>query len=164
MKHLYEYIGCTKIKGLLLLGKKLYALHVNGTLLQFSVDDNILLDTHQIADVGHICNIGSLAADPASNTDTDLLLMVDSHKQQVITYRWSNKEKLVKVTGLSKPVSVSYFTNEKSLLYVVCDNGNDHIYIYDSTWNRVRAFGGRGSRDGHFKIFYVQLSQWMVLL
>ena len=151
MNNLYDCTGCSKIEGLLLLGKKLYALHVNGTLLQFSVDDNMLLDTHQIPDVGHICNIGSLAADPASITDTDLLLMVDSQKQQVITYRWSNKQKLVKVTGLSKPVSVSYFTNEKSLLYVVCDNGNDHIYIYDSIWNVVRAFGGRGSRDGHFK-------------
>ena len=151
MKNLYECTGCTKIERLLLFGKKLYVLHVNGTLLQFSVDDNMLLDTHQIADVGHICNIGSLAADPASITDTDLLLMADSHKQQVITYRWSNKEKLVKVTGLSKPVSVSYFTNEDSLFYVVCDSGIDHIYIYDSTWNMVRAFGGKGSRDGHFK-------------
>ena len=146
------------ISGLLVLGDKLYIVNYNGRVLEISVSDGRILSTSNIPDVGYmyVVNKGSLYSKPEKIPDKQTLLLCDSWKGEVFTFKPSTGQKQVRVTGLSSPRSVSYFFYNNTVYYIVCEyheywiniDNADRIKIYNQTWDLIRTIGFRDTNDG----------------
>ena len=149
IKELYKCQSCNNIRGLLLLGSNLYATHNNGTMVKLQPHKGQLLNVYNIPDVRYINHYGSLWSDPSKIPNTDILLLPDYYKGEVLSYNLTSRHKQVHLTGLSNPSSVSYSFNNNSTHYIVCQHGRHTISIYDSSWDLVSSFGGYGGGDGY---------------
>ena len=161
VQEIYNCTGCY-LTGLLVLGKDIFIIHGNGTLLQLSLGNWNLLRIYQINNMGgRILHTGSLASDPSMIPDQDQLLLADSRLYEVFTYRLSTKKKVVRhrwpnvgppFYGYPRTVSYGFYNNTVFFIVSSCYGGNlgNKVMIYDSEWNHVRSFGGNGSRDGRF--------------
>ena len=151
VKQIFQCKNCD-ITGLLILGDYLYMTYVNGTVMQCRVSDGQLLKVSTIPDVGSIINTGSLYSNPDKIPDKDTLLLCDDNKGEVLTFKPSNGQKKVRITGLSYPRSVSYLFYNATTYYVVCVEVDHKINTYNSTWNLVKSIriGGIGFRDEGF--------------
>ena len=153
MAEVYKCVQCNEIEGTIVLGDKFYVTHKNGTLVQIRLADGILQNVYQIPNVVSVRNYGSLSSDPDLIPDTDLLLLVDTYKDEVFEYNVSTNEKRVVITGIQTPQSVSYFIINSKIYYVVCEYWKetpqgDRISVYNSTWHFIGSFGSLGSQDG----------------
>ena len=147
---IYSCVVCTSITGLLILGELLYILHVNGTVLETGVSDGRSLNVYTIPDVSFVMNTGSLYSDPDKIPDKQTLLLCDS-KGEVFTFKPSTGQKQVRITGLRDPTSVSYYFNNHTVYYIVCEGGtsrnHEHVHIYNNRWHRIRTIRRAGSDD-----------------
>ena len=145
---IYTCIGCSYIGGLLILGDFLYITHNNGTVIKTRVSDGQVVSTSTIPDVSIVVNTGSLSNKPETIPDKQTLLLCDWDKGEVFTFKPSTGEKQVRVTGLSKPSSVSYFFHNHTVYYIVCEFDRHGIYVYNQTWDLIRTIGTEGFNDG----------------
>ena len=67
----------------------------------------------------------------------------------MFSYNLTSKHKQVHFTGLSGSSSVSYSFYNNSTHYLVCQQGLHTISVYNSSWELVSSFGGRGRGDGY---------------
>ena len=148
IKELYNCQPCYNIEGLLLLGSNLYVIYFNGTIVEIQTHTGDLLDVYNIPDVNGIIHLGSFWSDPSKIPNTDILLLPDYYKGEVLSYNLTSRHKQVHLTGLSRPTSVSYSFYNNSTHYIVCQHRLHTISIYNSSWDLVSSFGGRGSSDG----------------
>ena len=156
VQELYNCTGCY-ISGLLVLGEYVFVIHQNGTVHQIGIEDGTLLQVYQIPDslYGLVLHTGSLSSNPSLIPDQDQLLLADSNKRTVFTYRLSTRKKSVRIRNISaNPSSVSYSFYNNSVFYVVCEStgglyGNK-VSVYDSGWKFLRYVGGHGTRNGQF--------------
>ena len=154
------FYNCTEcyITGLLILGKDVFIIHYNGTVLQFSIKDGTFIQIYYIdfnGSINHrIIHTGSLSSNPSMIPDHDLLLLADTNQNTVFTYRLSTRKKIIRLRNINaNPKSVSYmFCNNSAVFYILCvTNGGEKgnvIVIYDSEWTFVRSFSGLGTSDG----------------
>ena len=142
VKELYDCNVCYEIRGLLLLGSYLYVVHTNGTVLEMEPNTGELINVYTIPDVSYLLHYSSLGADPFQIPDTDILLLADRTKGEVISYKLSSGEKIVHLTGLGNPTSVSYSFSDESVYYVVCQSTNHIVTVYDSAWNLLSTIQG----------------------
>ena len=145
---IYSCVNCSYIGGLLVLGDYLYIIHGNGTVIETRVSDGRILRISTIPDVGLVIHLGSLSNKPDRIPDKQTLLLCDFNKGEVFTFKYSTGEKQVRVTGLRYPYSVSYFSYNQNVFYIVCEEGWDRINVYNQTWDLIRTIGTRGSNDG----------------
>ena len=144
------------ISGLLVLGDKLYIVTYYGRVLETSVSDGRVISRSTIPGVGSVVNTGSLYSKPEKIPDKQTLLLCDSWKGEVFTFKPSTGQKQVRVTGLSSPRSVSYFFYNNTVYYIVCEyheywiniDNADWIKIYNQTWDLIRTIGFRDTNDG----------------
>ena len=144
------------ISGLLVLGDKLYIVTYYGRVLETSVSDGRVISRSTIPGVGSVVNTGSLYSKPEKIPDKQTLLLCDSWKGEVFTFKPSTGQKQVRVTGLSSPRSVSYFFYNNTVYYIVCEyheywiniDNADRIKIYNQTWDLIRTIGFRDTNDG----------------
>ena len=148
IKEVYDCQSCYDIYGLLLLGSNLYVTHSNGTIVEIQSHTGDLLNVYHIPDVHYIRHFGSFWSDPSKIPNTDILLLPDS-KGEVFSFNLTSRHIQVHLTGLSSPSSVSYSFYNNSTHYIVCQVNRHTISIYDSSWDLVSSFGGRGSSDGY---------------
>ena len=83
---------CSKnaaIKGLVILGVDLYAIQSNCKVLEISLKQQQTLNVYHIQNVSQVQNDGSLYSDPGLIPDKDVLLLVDTGKNEVFTYNMS---------------------------------------------------------------------------
>ena len=143
---IYTCVSCSSdIRGLLVLGDFLYITHSNGTVLKTSVSDGQVLSISTIPDVSFVTHLGSLYSNPDMIPDKQTLLLCDRAKGEVFTFKPSTGRKQVRITGLSHPRSVSYFFHNKTIFYIVCEEGRDRINVYNNTWDLIRTIGTPGS-------------------
>ena len=145
-QELYDCNTCGWIHALLVLRDKLYAVHQNGTTLE--IKNGTVSKVYHIPNVGIVNNKGSLSSDPHSVPDNDTLLLTDTRKKQVFTYKLSSGKKTIRIRNLKNPASVSYHFSGNHISYVVCEQGNHRIKVYNKQWKLVRSFGGFGEEDG----------------
>ena len=148
---IYTCVGCSSyIWGLLVLGDFLYLTHRNGTVIKTQVSDGQVVSTSTIPDVSYVIHTGSLSNKPEKIPDKQTLLLCDYHynKGEVFTFNPSTGEKQVRVTGLSRPRSVSYFIHNQTVFYIVCEGFRHRINVYNQTWDLIRTIGRYGSNDG----------------
>ena len=148
VKMLYDCPGCTPIHGLIRLGGDLFVIQQNGTVIQINLNNTSQINMYQIPGVSLLVHLGSLFDDPDLIPDKDLLLLSDESNGQIFSYRLSNKEKKVHVSGLQMPNGVTYSFYNNSTFYVLCEWSGHQIGVYDSSWNLVRTFGRKGTGDG----------------
>ena len=160
IKELYNCQSCNNIQGLLLLGSNLYVSLRNGTIVDIQPHTGDLLNVYNIPDVSGIVHYGSLWSDPSKIPNTDILLLPDHYKHEVFTYNLTSEHKQVHLTRFSYPSSVSYSFNNNSTHYIVCQYGHHMISIYNSSWDLVSSFGGRGSSDGYLNRPYAAIMSY----
>ena len=146
--NIYSCVRCPYISGLLVLGDYLYIIHDNGTLIKTCVSNGCVINVTTIPDVRDVINTGSLYSNPDRIIDKQTLLLCDLSKGEVLTFKPSTGIKQVRITGLSKPTSVSYLFYNNTVYYIVCESGSHRITLYNNTWDRIRSIGRRGSNDG----------------
>ena len=147
---LYDCNLCKNIFGLVLLGINLYVIHSNGTVVEIQSLTGQLLEVYSVTDVIRIRHYGTLWSDPSKIPNTDILLLPDNSKGEVFSYSLTSKVKEVKVVGLKKPKSVTYFFSKNAVFYIVCQYwASVSINVYNSSWHLLYAFGGNGSADGN---------------
>ena len=66
----------------------------------------------------------------------------------VFSYNLTSGVKQVHVSGLKYATSVSYSISDGSIYYVVCQQGNNMVTVYNSSWGLVSSMGKTGSEDG----------------
>ena len=148
IQHVHQCVRCY-IGGLLVLNNNLYVIHGNGTLLEFDINNTTTVQVYQVPDVSRIHHYGSLSYHPSVITHPDLLLLADTGKGEIFSYNVTSKNKQVHVTGLNYPTSVSFMTYNSHLYYIVCEEWNHRVLIYNSTWSLYKTLGGTlGSGDG----------------
>ena len=139
-------------RGLLVLGDMLYVIQKNSSverlnLSQFetglTVQKDVITQLHHIEDTKDVVNFAPLFHDPTLIPDKDLLLLADSTKHEIFTYRLSTKHKEVHVRGLKHARSVSYIFDNNKIFYLVC--GGNEVRVYNSTWGLVSTIGKTGS-------------------
>ena len=140
-------VRCT-ITGLLFLGQHLYILHHNGTVLETRVSDWSVLSISTVPDVEYVLHTGSLSSKPDQIPDKETLLLCDIGKGEVVQFKPSTGQKKVRITGLNRPRSVSYFFKGNLTYYIICESGNHSINVYNTTWHLIRRIGRKGSYDG----------------
>ena len=96
------------------------------------------LNVYYIQNVSQVQNDGSLYSDPALIPEKDVLLLVDSVKNEVHTYNMTSHEKIVRIRGVGGPSSVTYSFYNNTIFYIVCVHGENYINLYDSQWYLVR--------------------------
>ena len=114
---------CSKdaaIKGLVVLGVDLYVIQSNGKVLEISLKQQQTLNVYHIQNVSQVQNDGSLYSDPALIPEKDVLLLVDSVKNEVHTYNMTSHEKIVRIRGVGGPSSVTYSFYNNITFYIVC--------------------------------------------
>ena len=131
------------IFGLLILGVNLYVIESNGKVLQYSLKKHQLLNIYYIQNVSEVKNDGSLYSDPALIPDKDVLLVVDSKKNEVLTYNMTSHEKIVRVRGIHNPTSVTYSFYNNTTFYIVCVLGEHSINVYNSEWHFLERIKSR---------------------
>ena len=140
---IYSCVRCPLIRGLLILGDLLYIVHINGTVLETGVSDGRSLNVYTIPDVIWVIHTGSLYSNPDRIPDKQTLLLCDNIKGEVFTFKPSTGQKQVRITGLRRPLSVSYYFHNHSVYYIVCEAGtarnNLHVLIYNKRWHRIRT-------------------------
>ena len=141
-------MGCNSIGGLLVLGDYLYIIHANGTVIKTRVSNGRVINVTTIPDVRGGIHTGSLYSNPDKIPDKQTLLLCDWWKDEVFTFKPSTGQKKVRITGLWYPRSVSYFFYNNTVYYIVCEQGNHRINVYNNTWDRIRTIGRGGSDDG----------------
>ena len=141
---IYTCKGCS-IQGLLVLGDFLYLTKSNGTVIKTRVSDGRILSSSTIPAVGDVLHKGSLYSKPDRINDKQTLLLCDREKDEVFTFKPSTGQKQVRVSGLRKPQSVSYFFYNHIVYYIVSERLR--IIVYNQTWDLVRTIGTRGSED-----------------
>ena len=151
---IYSCVGCpSHFIGLLVLGDHLYIFHYNGTVLETRVSDGQVLMVSTIPDVSSVVHQGSLYSKPDKIPDKDTLLLCDLIKGEVFTFKRTGQKK-VRITGLVKFRSVSYFFLNQAVFYIVCEGGRHRINVYNQTWDLIRTIGRYGSNDG--ELYYPQ--------
>ena len=152
IQHVHQCVGCSSITGLLVLNNNLYVIYVNGTLVEFDINNTNTVQVYQVPDVEGMVHWGSLSYHPSVITHPDLMLLSDYWKGEVFSYNVTSKNKQVHLTGLGNPSSVSFMTYNSHLYYVVCLWGSNQVRVYNSTWGLYQTLGGtsRGSGDGQF--------------
>ena len=148
VKILYDCQGCTPIHGLIRLGGDLFVIQQNGTVIQININNTSQINMYHIPGVSELLHLGSLYYDPDLIPDKDLLLLTDTDKGQILSYRLSNKENTVHVSGLKLPNDVTYNFYNRSTFFVVSEWSGHQISVFDSNWNLVRTFGRKGTGDG----------------
>ena len=145
----YQCVMCYFIDGLLVLNNNLYVILRNGTLLEFDISNTTTVQVYQVPDVMDMCHYGSLSYHPSVITHPALLLLADWGKGEIFSYNVTSKNKQVHLTNLNYPTSVSFMTYNSHLYYVVCEQWNNQVLIYNSTWGLYKTLGGTGgSGDG----------------
>ena len=149
IKHnIYSCVQCSYIEGLLVLGDYLHIIHHNGRVIKTRVSDGRVMNVTNIPDVHGVIHSGSLYSKPDKIPDKETLLLCDSSKGEVFTFKPSTGQKKVHITGLNEPRSVSYFFYNNTIFYIVCEEYQHRINIYNNTWDLMRTIGRRGSNDG----------------
>ena len=149
---IYTCVGCySYTSGLLVLGDFLYLTHYNGTVIKTRVSDGQVVSTSTIPDVLWVIHTGSLSNKPDKIPDKQTLLLCDFYKGEVFTFKPSTGEKQVRVTGLRRPRSVSYFFYNQAVFYIVCEGARSRINVYNQTWDLIRTIGTRGYNDGELR-------------
>ena len=141
---LYQCVTCYFIDGLLVLNNNLYVIHRNGTLLEFDISNTTTVQVYQVPDVRDMRHYGSLSYHPSVITHPALLLLADWGKGEIFSYNVTSKNKQVHLIGLKNPSSVSVMTYNSHLYYVVCEQWNNQVFIYDSTWGLCKILGDTG--------------------
>ena len=139
VKKLYKCDQCVEIGALLLLGQDLFVIHINGTVIQINLQNELILNIYTIKNVAKVIHTGCLYSDPTS-IDKELLLLTDQDKGEVFSYRLSTDSKQILVRHLDKPSSVSYYFHYETIYFVVCDSGEKEIKVYDRDWRQVWSF------------------------
>ena len=146
---IYTCVGCSSyIFGLLVLGDHLYLTHNNGTVIKTRVSDGRVLSRSTIPDVKMVMHTRSLYREPGEIHDKQTLLLCDREKGEVFTFIYSTGQKKVRITGLIKPTSVSYFFHNQNVFYIVCEGWGHKINVYNQTWDLIRTIGTNGYNDG----------------
>ena len=148
-KNIYSCIRCSYIEGLLVLGDYLYIINQNGRVTQ--VSNGRVMNVSTIPSVSHVVHTGSLYSKPEKIPDKQTLLLCDSNKGEVFTFKPSTGQKQVRITGLSVPRSVSYLFYNSTVYYIVCEERGRRITVYNNTWDRIRTIGRGGADDGELK-------------
>ena len=119
-------------------------------MIKTQVSNGRVLSTSTIPNVISVTHTGSLYSQPEKIPDKKTLLLCDWSKGEVFTFKPSSGQKKVRITGLSVPRSVSYFfkDNFKDSYYIICEQFNHRITVYNNKWTRIRRIGRRGSDDG----------------
>ena len=146
--NIYTCVGCNYIDGLLVLGDYLYIIHYNGTVIKTRVSNGRVINVNTIPDVRRVFHTGSLYSNPDTIPDKQTLLLCDVSKGEVFTFKPSTGQKKVRITGLRGPISVSYLFYSNTVYYIVCEQSNHRIIVYNNTWDLIRTIGRRGSNDG----------------
>ena len=139
---------CNSITGLLVLGDYLYIIHNNGTLIKTRVSNGHVMNVNTIPDVRGVTHTGSLYSNSDRIPDKQTLLLCDWNKHEVFTFKPSTRQKKVRITGLRRPRSVSYYLYNNTVYYIVCEDDRHRITVYNNTWDRIRTIGRYGSNDG----------------
>ena len=148
IQHVHQCVGFC-IGGLLVLNNNLYVIYGNGTLLEFDINNINTVQVYQVPDVRLMVHWGSLSYHPSVITHPDLLLLADYRKGEIFSYNVTSKNKQVHLTGLSRPISVSFMTYNSHLYYIVCERNRHQVHVYNSTWSWYKTLGGnKGSGDG----------------
>ena len=147
LQHVHQCVRCFQT-GLLELYNNLYIIHNKGLLIQININNINTVQVHQVPDVGWMINSGSLSYHPSLVTHPDLLLLTDHDKGEIFSYNVTSKNKQVHLTGLRQPSSVSFFIFRSHLYYVVCEQGNHQVHVYNSTWGLFQTLGRYGSGNG----------------
>ena len=136
------------VRGLLVLGDSLYAVDINGKLLEIRVSDESLLSRTKIPKVNFVVHKGSLHSKPDKIPDKQTLLLCDIGNGEVVTFKPSTGQKKVRITGLGGPTSVSYLFYNNTVYYIVCEEWRGRITVYNNTWDLIKTIGRNGSNDG----------------
>ena len=153
IQHVYQCVGCV-LPGLLVLNNNLYVIYSNGTLVQIDINNTNTVQVYQVPDVRYMLHWGSLSYHPSVITHPDLLLLADNWKGEIFSYNVTSKNKQVHLTGLNSPTSVFFMTYNSHLYYVVCENWNYQVRVYNSSWSLYQTLGGPGSGDGQLSYPY----------
>ena len=167
IQHVYQCVRCSDITGLLVLNNNLYVIYKNGTLIEININNTTTVQVYQVPRVRWMVHTGSLSYHPSVITHPDLLLLADKYKGEIFSYNVTSKNKQVHLTGLSGPSSVSFMTYNSHLYYIVCEQWNHRVLIYNSTWSLYKTLGGkRGSGDGqlHFPHSAIGLPDGSVII
>ena len=151
----HQCVGCSQhsLLGLLVLNNNLYVIYYNGTLVQININNTNTVQVYQVPDVRFMVHYGSLSYHPSVITHPDLLLLVDFDKDEIFSYNVTSKNKQVHLTDIWKPTSVSFISYNSHHYYIVCEQWNHRVLIYNSTWGLYQTLGGtRGSGDGRLNI------------
>ena len=150
---IYTCVGCSSyIHSLLVLGDLLYVTHTNGTVIKTRVSNGRILNISAIPDVGWVINTGSLYGKPDKIPDKQTLLFCDRNKGEVFSFKPFRGLKKVHITGLIKPTSVSYFFNNHTVYYIVCEAWGHRINVYNQTWELIQTIGTKGSNNGQLNL------------
>ena len=121
---------------------------MRGTVIKTQVSDGSVMNFTTIPDVRDVYHTGSLYSNPEKIPDKQTLLLCDSSKGEVFTFKPSTGQKKVRITGLRFPRSVSYFLYNNTVYYIVCEEFGHRITVYNNTWDLIRTIERRGSNDG----------------
>ena len=141
----HQCVRCT-VRGLL--NNNLYFIFDNGKLVKIDINDTSTAQVYVVPDVREVKNGGSLSYDPSVIIHPDLLLLADWDKGEIFSYNVTSKQKVVHLTDLVNPFSVSFMIYNSHLYYIVCDYWNHQVLVYNSTWGLYTTLGGYGSKDG----------------
>ena len=147
IQHVYQCVRCL-LRKLLVLNNNLYVIYLNGTLLEFDINNTNTVQVYQVPGVREMIHYGSLSYHTSVITHPDLLLLADINKGEIFSYNVTSKNKQVHLTGLSVPTSVSFMTYNSHLYYIVCEQYRHQVHVYNSTWSLYQTLGGHGSGDG----------------
>ena len=152
IQHVHQSMRCY-LKGLLVLNNNLYVICVNGTLLEFDINNTNIVQVYRVPDVRKMIHYGSLSYHPSVITHPDLLFLADHYKGEIFSYNVTSKNKQVHLTGLNLPSSVSFMTYNSHLYYVVSERYHSHyVHVYNSSWGWYKTLGGTlGTGDGQLQ-------------
>ena len=135
------------IGGLFVLHQFLYVIFGNGTLVEISINGTQPRQTYDVPDVGMLRLYGSYF-DPSVVNDTEVLLLADEDKGEIISYSLSSRQKVVHLAHLHSPTSVSYTYYKSALYHVVCEYDTPFVSLYNSKWVLYRSFERSGKLPG----------------
>ena len=117
-------------------------------MIKTRVSDGSVMNVSTIPDVISVTHTGSLYSQAEKIPDQQTLLLCDWENGEVFTFKPSTRQKKVRITGLRSPRSVSYLFYNYNVYYIVCEQWENRIIVYNNTWDRVSTIGRYGSDDG----------------